>query len=1237
MSTEHANESPLFAGLDGTADAFFALPSFSGGSPAESSSASDSAVKSLDTDHHVASSWNGASDSVTEQTKIDSIEFRVILPGSPVRRLRLTGNRYTFGSAEGCSIRLNDDALRPMHAVLIRDRARVLVRAYSVPIEVNGTRTTEAALSVGDVLRLGTYQFELISISTGVSQQPGERAMDETTDRLAELRKNVFGDQPIANPTPVARSSSRAELPAAEDLIWRERLRREVDQWRERQSECDQREQRCDQRETHLRGRETELWSRAENLYRRESRLQSQESSVLQLHDEYVKRQQDLMDLRKQTQTHQDELDQREAEFRRQELEYRGKLEVASRQLQQSQHQAESATQAVAKMREQFESLNRQIDELSSQQNQLSDHEERQRDEHRQLRDDLESQRDEAIDAHSKSEALRALAEARIEEMESQLESLRSDSGEHHRAELEASENQITELRELVANLQSTVAEASEESARLRRDYEEACHSVRQLEGLVADSSQRGDADRESWIVEADELRAAIDQLSLELARANGEVSRLSDDNEAMSRRLSVVQTERDEAQSRPTHDAFDSLRHELESANAKLTEMKSEYEKTLDRLADFEQQMVEERQRAVEAKAAENDALPMISAIGVGLIGQASLVVDEHVEDDRDDEIQNSLVDLSGINAADVDVDSPENVESKHVESDEPSNEISSVANDDDEDEVWPTYQIADPVENSFDNDTASDAPHWDHAPESIVHSDAESADDSSVGSVEDESLELQSDSDVDDSASSWQPSQSRTESSEEAVAEETPEQNFADLSADDPPLLDENDLSNSDLSNHDLSDNGAGQSVADEPEMTNPWANAWSDESQLADGPALEDESHRESPIDADASSEMSADDASNDDQESPFGGSLASMLIQDLEAESEIIRDDDRSSEDQHSVEGTFATSSEESETPEVWNQADESPSWDREYSEESDVEEPSSSVLDDDVYEDTYHRTEMVFDRFADRDDDDDVEESDVDQMSGMLTDSVEPEVEQESEQDVQQESELSELIDEQHDLEEHADEPVMEASVDAATQDSDVTVSASDDDDDSIEAYMNRLLNRVQGSPATDETAKPETISLSTSTSMSTSASVSASVLRTGESTSDAMANSETMDPDAPLVPRSKAPERNNDLTAMRKLANDSARGAISRSSRLQTRNIQIAGVCNLAVAAVSVIAALLSTMMLDGMLLYVAWVMALIIAGISVRDAMGNFAEAKRRMKLADVEDAQLEAMSETE
>ncbi len=75
---------------------------------------------------------------VGDPAETDAIEFRVSRAGESRRRLRLTGNRYTFGNADGCTIRLNDPALRPLHAVLIREGSRVLIRTYSVPVEVNG-------------------------------------------------------------------------------------------------------------------------------------------------------------------------------------------------------------------------------------------------------------------------------------------------------------------------------------------------------------------------------------------------------------------------------------------------------------------------------------------------------------------------------------------------------------------------------------------------------------------------------------------------------------------------------------------------------------------------------------------------------------------------------------------------------------------------------------------------------------------------------------------------------------------------------------------------------------------------------------------------------------------------------------------------------------------------------------------------------------------------------------------
>ncbi len=189
-----------------------------------------------------------------------ALEFRVIRPGAPVRRLRLTGNRYTFGSGEGCSIRLDDESLRPMHAVLLRDAHRILMRAYSVPLECNGNRVTESVLRLGDIIRMGQYRFELLA------------APESSAPRYASLETR--------------------------ESVLHERLTQLSQQWHARHAECEVRESRCDQRESELHGRETELWSRAESLQHRESHLLAQEAAVREIQETYAATQEELKALR---------------------------------------------------------------------------------------------------------------------------------------------------------------------------------------------------------------------------------------------------------------------------------------------------------------------------------------------------------------------------------------------------------------------------------------------------------------------------------------------------------------------------------------------------------------------------------------------------------------------------------------------------------------------------------------------------------------------------------------------------------------------------------------------------------------------------------------------------------------------------------------------------------------------------------------------------------------------------
>ena len=563
-----------------------------------------------------------------------AVEFRVTCSGSPVRRLRLTGNRYTFGSAEGCSIRLSDDTLRPMHAVLLRDASRVIVRAYSVPVQVNASRTTEANLRVGDVLILGQYQFELLlvksaemtSTSGGFSEShagtySGEPASVDDDRRDLSMTDSFAGSNESGQePQKSVLSGSGAEHssaggPNAEEMLWRDRLRQEVDQWRERQIECDRREGRMDERESELRNRETELWSRAENLYRREVRLQSQETSNFQLYDEFSQRQQELLAIREEDHLREESDHAREVEIREQELQYRSQLEEATRRLHQSQQQAASAAESVAQMREQFEFLNAQIEQLSQQHLECEAREQKQRFEHEQLRSGLEQARDQAVQDHADSEMRRMAAEEQVAKLEEQIAQLRAAHGSSESEQLtQLSESEAAEsLRLQVEELQQMVSDARNEAEVLRADHKQACSSVRELENIVSESEGWGDENREQLIAETGELKSALEKISSELDQANSELKQLREANEDLTRRLTEVKQERDqsrlEVESRPSQEEVESLRIQLDAANERIGTMQLDHQQTLVMLEAAEQQN-EYRQSSNEPNANQADAV---------------------------------------------------------------------------------------------------------------------------------------------------------------------------------------------------------------------------------------------------------------------------------------------------------------------------------------------------------------------------------------------------------------------------------------------------------------------------------------------------------------------------------------------------------------------------------------------------------------------------------------------------
>ena len=967
-----------------------------------------------------------------------AIEFRVTCPGAPVRRLRLTGNRYTFGSAEGCSIRLSDDTLRPMHAVLLRDAARVIVRAYSVPVQVNASRTTEANLRVGDVLRLGQYQFELLSVKparmkpcsapfsggTG-GTSAGDVGVDPSTRESFARSSSAGSESRRSRFSRVGSEDSAVGGPTAEDMLWRDRLRREVDQWRERQIECDRREGRMDERESELRNRETELWSRAESLHRREARLQAQETSNFQLYDEFSQRQQELLALREENHLREESFHAREVELREQELQYRRQLEEATRQLQQSQQQAESAAESVAQMREQFESLNTQIEQLSNQHQEIELREQNQRLEHEQLRANLELARDQAVQEHAASETRRLAAEeqaAKLEEQIAQMRAVHGSTESEQLTRLSESEAAAESLRKQVEELQQMVSDARNEAEVLRADYEQACSSVRQLENIVSESEERGDENREQWIAETSELRSAVEKLSAEMDQANSELNQLREANEDLTRRLTEVKQERDQSrsdmESRPSPEEFDSLRQQLESANEQIGAMQLDHEQTLVRLEAAEQQNAH-RQPADDPSANQADAV-------WGEVGNAETAV----------EAEDSVPETDGQKLGDQ-------------------------------------------------NDNAS--------------------------------------------------------------------------------RLDDNNQSGH--------DNTSGFGNVEPGEMH-----------AGITGPGGQDADSHQTHLE----NEMRVG-GELPDGEQMVGGSLASKLIQDLEAEDTLSAG--ASSEHQSALDAFSSlayTGDEKDDLTGTGYMRPDSEDWTAGTEASYGGFEGSQAAQDDPSYPaggdaDGYHGT-------RDERDEDEIER--YENEHAYYPDSDQSDVADDG---------MAATADEVAADEVAADDAAVgeESVADSASADSEY--DDSNDDDDTIEAYMNRLLQHVRGdaqdtSNENDPSEDPDEMQEE---------------------------DLEPLDPNAPLVPKSLAPERDTDLNAMRELANTSARVAIKRSARLQARNIQLKGMLRLVYALGAVACGAVCFAFLTGTLIYVASAMTGLVAIIYIREAMQLFQEASYQYNAA--------------
>lgn len=105
----------------------------------------------------------------------------------------LTDAPQTIGGGPRCSVRLDAMGLRPLHCVITPSQDGPVVRRWAAETRLNGRDFTEAALSAGDLLRIGSIDLRVVAL-------PSDLPADETP-KPAALKTSLTDEVPLVQPT----------------------------------------------------------------------------------------------------------------------------------------------------------------------------------------------------------------------------------------------------------------------------------------------------------------------------------------------------------------------------------------------------------------------------------------------------------------------------------------------------------------------------------------------------------------------------------------------------------------------------------------------------------------------------------------------------------------------------------------------------------------------------------------------------------------------------------------------------------------------------------------------------------------------------------------------------------------------------------------------------------------------------------------------------------------------------
>jgi hypothetical protein len=106
--------------------------------------------------------------------------------------VRLRSTKCTIGSGRDCTLRLHARGVAPVHCLVVRGRARTIVRRWSADTRLNDRAFTDSLLTSGDRLGIGPIELEVVDIgATAIDQEP-ERDFEETRRGADQRSKDVL-------------------------------------------------------------------------------------------------------------------------------------------------------------------------------------------------------------------------------------------------------------------------------------------------------------------------------------------------------------------------------------------------------------------------------------------------------------------------------------------------------------------------------------------------------------------------------------------------------------------------------------------------------------------------------------------------------------------------------------------------------------------------------------------------------------------------------------------------------------------------------------------------------------------------------------------------------------------------------------------------------------------------------------------------------------------------------------